>query len=46
MRKENGFENALFERAKAQLEIKNGLVEGFYYITNLNIHLRGFVLLH
>ena len=35
----------LLKRAKAQLDI-NGLVEGLFYITNLNAHLHAFVLLH
>ena len=29
--------------AEAQLEIKIGLVEGFYYMTNINVHLHGFI---
>ena len=33
----------LYKRAKAQLDIKNGLVETLYYIINLNVHIYGVV---
>ena len=42
-RKENSVLKMLLqEKAKAQLEI-NGLVEGLFRTTNLNVHLHGFV---